>query len=87
MMPPSRAVNTELITLYWQIGRTIVEHQAVDGWGAKVIDRLSADFRSETLDLTRLSRSNLEYMRRLALAWPAGIPQQIVGDHLGKLGT
>ena len=34
------AVNSELIALYWSIGRDIVERQRREGWGTKVIDRL-----------------------------------------------
>lgn len=75
-----RVVTTELVTLYWQIGRTIVERQDEDGWGAKVIDRLSRDLRAAFPDMKGLSRSNLEYMRRLALAWPDAFPPQAVGE-------
>jgi len=35
------AVNAELLQFYWQIGRDILERQAEQGWGAKVIDRLA----------------------------------------------
>ena len=77
-----RVVNTELITLYWRIGRTIVERQAVDGWGTKVIDRLSADLRSEFPDMTGLSRSNLHYMRRLAAEYPT---TEVVPQAVGQL--
>lgn len=37
------AVNTELILLYWSIGRDILARQGAAGWGAKVIDRLASD--------------------------------------------
>lgn len=40
------AVNQELIALYWQIGRDILSRQAEQGWGAKVITRLSDDLRA-----------------------------------------
>jgi hypothetical protein len=40
------AVNRELVLLYWQIGRDILERQAAQGWGAKVVDRLAADLRA-----------------------------------------
>jgi hypothetical protein len=40
------AVNKELILLYWQIGKEILQRQQREGWGAKVIDRLSADLHS-----------------------------------------
>jgi hypothetical protein len=36
----SLAVNRELVLLYWQMGRDIVERQQRERWGAKVIDRL-----------------------------------------------
>jgi predicted nuclease of restriction endonuclease-like (RecB) superfamily len=75
-----RIVNTELLSLYWTIGRTILDRQQEQGWGAKVIDRLAADLRAEFQDMTGLSRSNLEYMRRFAAAWPQrSFPQQTVG--------
>jgi hypothetical protein len=38
-----RTVNTQLIELYWTIGRTILERQAIDGWGSGVIGRLAED--------------------------------------------
>lgn len=37
------AVNQELVLLYWQIGQNILQRQDQQGWGAKVIDRLSKD--------------------------------------------
>lgn len=74
------AVNTELISLYWSIGKTILERQDVEGWGAKVIDRLSQDLRREFPEMKGLSRSNLHYMRKLAEAWPGEIVQQPVGQ-------
>nr|WP_306109976.1 DUF1016 N-terminal domain-containing protein [Pseudomonas sp. MN1F] len=39
----SLAVNRELVGLYWRLGRDIVERQAAQGWGAKVIERLAHD--------------------------------------------
>lgn len=31
----SLAVNAELVSLYWHIGRDILERQAAQGWGSK----------------------------------------------------
>ena len=31
------AVNRELVLLYWSIGKRILKQQALQGWGAKVI--------------------------------------------------
>jgi predicted nuclease of restriction endonuclease-like (RecB) superfamily len=64
------AVNRELITLYWQIGRDILERQARQGWGAKVIDRLSHDLRTAFPEMQGFSPRNLKYMRAFAEAWP-----------------
>lgn len=64
------AVNEELILLYWSIGREILERQAQEGWGTRVIDRLSSDLRHDFPDMTGLSARNLKYMRALAEAHP-----------------
>jgi predicted nuclease of restriction endonuclease-like (RecB) superfamily len=77
----SLAVNHELIALYWQIGRDILARQAEQGWGAKVIDRLSQDLRAAFPEMKGFSRSNLKYMRVFAEAWPEfGIGQQPAGQ-------
>jgi predicted nuclease of restriction endonuclease-like (RecB) superfamily len=74
------AVNQELVTLYWQIGRDILERQAGQGWGAKVIERLALDLRNAFPDMKGFSRANLMYMRAFAEAWPdTEIVQQLVG--------
>lgn len=74
------SVNRELVLLYWQIGRDILERQAQQGWGAKVIERLSHDLRTAFPDMKGFSRANLMYMRAFAEAWPdAEIVQQLVG--------
>lgn len=73
------AVNQELISLYWQIGQEILARQKQEGWGAKVVDRLSADLRSEFPDMQGLSSRNLGYMKAFAEAWPEeSILQQAV---------
>jgi predicted nuclease of restriction endonuclease-like (RecB) superfamily len=73
------AVNNELILLYWNIGREILERQAREGWGSRVIDRLSLDLRHDFPDMKGLSARNLKYMRALAEAHPDGeFVQQVV---------
>lgn len=39
------ASNTAMVLLYWDIGQSILEKQNAQGWGAKIIDRLSTDLR------------------------------------------
>lgn len=64
------AVNRELVLLYWQIGRDILDRQERAGWGARVIDRLAQDLRSAFPDMKGFSPRNLKYMRAFAEAWP-----------------
>lgn len=77
----TQAVNRELVLLYWQIGRDVLERQASQGWGAKVIERLSEDLRTAFPEMKGFSRANLMYMRAFAQAWPdSAIVQQAVGQ-------
>jgi predicted nuclease of restriction endonuclease-like (RecB) superfamily len=71
------AVNREVIHLYWQLGRLILSRQKAEGWGTRVVERLSADLRAEFPDMKGLSRRNLMYMRALAEAWPEIVQQPV----------
>ena len=75
-----RLVNTELLTLYWTIGQAVLDRQAREGWGTRVINRLAEDLRAEFPNQRGFSPSNLKYMRQAAAAWPGPIGQQAVGQ-------
>ena len=60
------AANAELIQLYWQIGRDILERQQSAQWGDKVLDRLSSDLREAFPDMKGFSSRNLKYMKYFA---------------------
>lgn len=64
------SANAAMVLLYWDIGKTILQRQAKEGWGAKVIDRLATDLREAFPDMKGLSPRNLKYMRAFAEAWP-----------------
>ena len=64
------SVNRELVLLYWGIGRDILGRQLHQGWGAKVVDRLSHDLRAAFPLMKGFSPRNLKYMRAFAQAWP-----------------
>ncbi|WP_426624275.1 DUF1016 N-terminal domain-containing protein [Leifsonia sp. McL0607] len=66
----ARAANAEVIHLYWSIGRDILDRQERQGWGAKVIKRLSVDLRAEFPGQSGWSETSLKYMRMLAVACP-----------------
>jgi predicted nuclease of restriction endonuclease-like (RecB) superfamily len=73
------AANSAMVLLYWDIGRLILERQEREGWGAKVIDRLSADLREAYPDMSGLSPRNLLFMRSFAAAYPdLAIVKQLV---------
>jgi len=54
------AVNQELVLLYWQIGREILQRQGQEGWGTKVIDRLAKDLKQEFPEMKGFSPRNLQ---------------------------
>ena len=64
------AANSGMLLLYWELGRLILARQSQEGWGAKVIDRLSSDLRTAFPEMKGLSPRNLKYMRAFADAWP-----------------
>lgn len=75
------SANTVMVLLYWDIGKTILDRQKQDGWGAKVIDRLSYDLREAFPNTQGLSPRNLKYMRSFAAAWPERqIVQQVAAQ-------
>ncbi len=59
-----KTVNKELVGLYWDIGRMIVERQDVEGWGKSVVKRLSLDLKREFPGVGGFSTQNLWYMRQ-----------------------
>ena len=58
-----KAVNTELVGLYWDIGQMIVVRQGVEGWGKAVVEQLAADLRTEFPGVGGFSSSNLWRMK------------------------
>ena len=63
------AANRELITLYWEIGKLIVERQKAEGWGSGVIERLSRDIQRAFSDIKGFSTRNIWRMRSFYLAY------------------
>lgn len=74
-------VNHELILLYHNIGIEILKSQEIHGWGAKVIDHLSHDLKSEFPEMKGFSLRNLKYMRKFAEEYPnRKFVQQVVAQ-------
>jgi predicted nuclease of restriction endonuclease-like (RecB) superfamily len=64
-----KSVNTELIQLYSDIGKIIVEKQDQKGWGKSVVETLAEDLQKEFAGNQGYSSSNLWYMRQFYLTY------------------
>jgi predicted nuclease of restriction endonuclease-like (RecB) superfamily len=65
-----QVANTELLTTYWKIGRTLLGQKEKAGWGKKIIEKLANDLRVRFPNMKGLSKRNLEYMQTFSSAWP-----------------
>lgn len=59
-----KAVNKEMIALYWEIGKRIAEQQAVSGWGKSVVENLSGDIQKEFPGIQGFGARNMWDMAR-----------------------
>ncbi len=75
-----RAVNTELIKLYWQIGKALHERQKVEKWGAKYLEQVSQDLKVAFPSMRGFSLRNLIRMRQFAILYPESITPQAVAQ-------
>lgn len=63
-------VNRQILRIYWEIGKTTEKMETTGGWGAKTIDRLSADLKVEFPEMKGFSPRSLRYMREFFKAYP-----------------
>lgn len=61
-----KAVNYELVLLYWDIGNSIILNQKQQGWGAKIVENLSSELKKSFPNMSGFSSRNLKYMRQFA---------------------
>ncbi len=64
-----KAVNKELLMLYWDIGQMIVERQKKYGWGKAIVETLAKDLQKEFPGIQGFSSRNIWYMRDLFLLY------------------
>jgi len=64
-----KAVNKELINLYWDIGRSIVAKQDALGWGKAIVETLAKDLQKEFPGMQGFSSANLWRMRNFHLRY------------------
>lgn len=76
-------VNTELIRLYWTLGKDIVERQSESAWGKGFFNELSQDLKDAFPDMEGFSVTNLKYMKRMYLFYSqSDIIRQQLADEL-----
>ena len=77
-----QAVNTELVTLYWEVGKVLSGKVATEGWGKKTIEALADHLKYEHPDLKGFSRRGLYRMKQFYETYPG----EIVPTLLTQLG-
>ena len=76
-----KAVNKELIGLYWDIGRMIVEKQKEFGWGKSIVENLAKDLQKEYPGMRGFSVQNIWYMRQFYVNYKDNAKlQPLVGE-------
>ena len=72
------SANADMLFHYWKVGHFILYLQKKEGWGSKVIDKLSKAIRSQYPDKKGYSRRNIFYMCQFASAYPLEILNKMV---------
>lgn len=76
-----KAVNKELVAMYWDIGHLISQRQAGGSWGKSVVEKLAADLQKEFPGIKGFSVQNVWYMRQFYLNYHASEKlQPLVGE-------
>lgn len=76
------AANTELISLYWQIGQLLATRQTQAGWGKGVIPRLAQDIHNELPEMKGFSERNLKLMAQFYNIYPTLFINNQIGQPL-----
>ena len=77
----SVAVNEQMILLYWDIGKSILDKQAEQLWGSKIIEQMAKDLKKELPETNGFSRTNLFAMRKFYLFYKESeLVQQAAGQ-------
>jgi len=78
-----QSLNTELINLYWEIGKSIVQKQEQHGWGKSVVKNLSDELRREFVGIKGFSTQNLWNMRLFYLEYQYNEKLQTLSREIG----
>jgi len=78
-----KSVNKELIALYWDIGKSIVERQEEYGWGKSVVQNLSNELQKEFVGMKGFSQRNLWNMRNFYVEYRESPKLQTLSAQIG----
>ncbi len=74
------SINSELLELYWDIGKEICNKQQSEGWGSKLIEKVAVDLKHDFSEIKGFSRRNIYAMRQWYLFYSkefAFVPQVV----------
>ncbi len=81
----ARAVNRELVSLYWDIGAAIVQKQQTANWGDSVVEQVAEDLQAEFPDMRGFSANNLWLVRRFYSEYSSdSFLEQVVQEMKGR---
>jgi len=78
-----KTVNKELINLYWNIGKNIVQKQEEFGWGKSVVKNLSQELQKEFVGMKGFSERNLWNMRNFYMEYQDNSKLQALTAQIG----
>jgi predicted nuclease of restriction endonuclease-like (RecB) superfamily len=78
-----KAVNKEMISLYWDIGKMIIERQKEEAWGKSVVEHLARDLRAEFPGIHGFSVRNIWYMRSFYTTYAQNVKLQPLVAEIG----
>lgn len=78
-----KAVNKELINLYWEIGKSIIAKQEAFGWGKAIVQNLSDELQKEFVGMKGFSERNLWNMRNFYLEYKSNEKLQTLSAQIG----
>jgi predicted nuclease of restriction endonuclease-like (RecB) superfamily len=64
------AVYSELVSFYWELGKSLIEKQKAFKWGEHFLDQISHDMRTAFPEMKGFSKRNLQRMRQFAMLYP-----------------
>jgi predicted nuclease of restriction endonuclease-like (RecB) superfamily len=78
-----KSVNKELIALYWDIGKSIIERQEKFGWGKSIVKNLSNELQKEFIGMKGFSQRNLWNMRNFYIEYRQNQKLQTLSAQIG----